>query len=249
MVDIDWYVDPQDIRALRDFVNAHRHNPFVKRRRRRNLQGDRKPSTPANVWHALVTCLVTSQQRSGPNSRAYAFIKKRPFPVGLSRVKTVNDPARLIGNQLRRHKGIRRWKNISSELSENLQWFSGSRWRDLKKHLSEVEYGRGYYSERKAANWLAQEIKGLGPKQSRNLLQLLGLSRYEIPLDSRVMKWFNDFGFPVRLTSKALADPEYYDFVSDGVRTLCKAGRVYPCILDAAIFASFDKDQWDEVFW
>src|SRR3712207_8726784 len=35
-------------------------------------------------------------------------------------------------------------------------------------------------------------LKGFGPKQSRNLLQGLGLTRYEIPIDIRITRWFND---------------------------------------------------------
>jgi len=38
---------------------------------------------------------------------------------------------------------------------------------------------------------LLQELKGIGPKQSRNLRQALGLLRYEIPIDSRIVKWLN----------------------------------------------------------
>jgi hypothetical protein len=34
--------------------------------------------------------------------------------------------------------------------------------------------------------------KGVGPTQARNLLQSLGLTWYEIPLDSRVVRWLRD---------------------------------------------------------
>lgn len=81
---------------------------------------------------------------------------------------------------------------------------------------------------------------GFGPKQSRNLLQGLGLTKYEIPIDSRITKWFNEFGFPVKLSASALSDLNYYKFVSKGLRELCDACNIYPCLLDAAIFSSFD---------
>jgi thermostable 8-oxoguanine DNA glycosylase len=85
-------------------------------------------------------------------------------------------------------------------------------------------------------------LKGFGPKQSRSLLQELGLTRYEIPIDVRITKWLNDFGFPVTLSGDASSDRNYYRFVSEGIRELCKACRIYPCLLDAAIFSSYDKD-------
>jgi len=90
------------------------------------------------------------------------------------------------------------------------------------------------------AEYIAANLKGFGPKQSRNLLQWLGLSRYEIPLDSRITKWLNEFGFPVKLSATALQDINYYNFVSDGFQKLAKTADIYPCVLDAIIFASYD---------
>ena len=89
-------------------------------------------------------------------------------------------------------------------------------------------------------------MKGFGPKQSRNLLQSLGLTKYETPLDSRVINWLNDFGFPVKLTGNALSDQNYYHFISDGIRELCSAADLYPCVLDAAMFAQMDDGGWNE---
>jgi hypothetical protein len=55
-----------------------------------------------------------------------------------------------------------------------------------------------------------------------------------------------DFCFPVKLTSTALSDRDYYEFFADGIQQLCKDADILPCVLDAAIFASFDGDKWTE---
>ena len=68
-----------------------------------------------------------------------------------------------------------------------------------------------------------------------------GDSIYEIPIDSRITKWLNDFGFPIKLSATALADHNYYNFVSDGFQVICKACDIKPCVMDAVIFSSFDK--------
>ena len=106
-------------------------------------------------------------------------------------------------------------------------------------------------AERRAADYLNDKLKGFGPKQSRNLLQWIGLSRYEVPIDSRITKWLNEFGFPVRLTAKSLGDRHYYHFVSTGFQKLSEACGIVPCVLDAAIFASYDGDGWtdENVVW
>ena len=69
-------------------------------------------------------------------------------------------------------------------------------WKPVLDHLEEVRLCPGSKSERHAAEFIDKQLKGFGPKQSRNLLQWLGPSRYEIPLDSRITKWLNDFWIP-----------------------------------------------------
>lgn len=99
---------------------------------------------------------------------------------------------------------MRRGESIGAELAENLKWFTGRAWSELRTNLATVEVGKGYKRERNVAEWLCTVFRGLRPQQIRNLLHVLGLSRYEIPIDSRVTNWLNDFGFPVRLNAKAL---------------------------------------------
>ena len=91
------------------------------------------------------------------------------------------------------------------------------------------------------AKLLKENLKGIGPKQSRNLLQDLGVTSYETPIDSRIIKWLNNFGFPIPLSSQALQDEHYYNFVSDILFQLCEKANIKPCILDAAVFSSFEK--------
>ena len=190
-------------------------------------------------------CLLTTQQRSGPTSRVTVFLASRPYPLRLSAVSRHRDPQSYVVHELRRFGGIRRGTTIGAQLAENLPFFVGSQWSELKSVLTSLPSSRGFIPERCAAEWLAESLAGLGPKQSRNLLQSLGLTRYEIPIDSRITRWLNEVGFPIRLNAAGLADPAYYNFVSDGVRELCKAARVYPCVLDAVVFSMADRDGWE----
>ena len=50
----------------------------------------------------------------------------------------------------------------------------------------------------------------------------------------------------MRLSATAMADSNYYDFVSQGIQALCAKSDVFPCILDAAVFALKDGDAWTE---
>jgi hypothetical protein len=49
-----------------------------------------------------------------------------------------------------------------------------------------------------------------------------------------------------RLNAYTLSDPDYFNFVSDGCQRFCDACEITSCVLDAAIFASFDGDGWTE---
>ncbi len=104
--------------------------------------------------------------------------------------------------------------------------------------------------EQKAAHFVQKSFVGFGPKQSRNFWQTLGLFRYEIPIDSNITKWLNNIGFPVKLSTTGLADLDYYEFVMTGIQEICRKCNILPCIFDAAMFASFEKE-WpeDDIVW
>ena len=140
--------------------------------------------------------------------------------------------------------GIRRTNNIAREIKVNLSRLEKGLWTDLLTRLKQLDKTPSSALENETADYIDIHLQGFGPKQSRNFLQWLGLTRYEIPIDSRITKWLNKFGFPVVLSAGALGDKNYYQFVSDGIQQLCSASDIYPCILDAAIFASFDEDSW-----
>ena len=50
----------------------------------------------------------------------------------------------------------------------------------------------------------------------------------------------------LRACRLGLADQGYYEFVMDVFQPLCKEADVFPCVLDAAIFSSFDDGGWTE---
>ena len=100
--------------------------------------------------------------------------------------------------------------------------------------------------EREVATYIHETFKGFGPKQSRNLLQELGLTRFEIPIDSRLADWLNEFGFPVELNASVLRSRRRYEIVLDEIQKLCQKANKYPCIFDAAVFALADGVAWND---
>ena len=248
---IEWHIDSDDVRRVKAFFEAHKNAAFVKRRIQKNVKRKNIRVSRTDFWQTMVSCLLTTQQRSGPNTPVTRFIRTKPFPLSYSRCCSQRNVRQFVETQLGRFGGLWRWKEIANELTTNLSLLEDGLWSEVLPLSNQLRSARNAKAERRAAEFIDNSFKGFGPKQSRNLLQILGLTRYEIPIDSRITKWLNSFGFPVRLSAQALADRNYYNFVSDGFQTLCKRSRVYPCELDAAIFVSFDKEEWreDEIVW
>jgi len=248
---IIWQIDPEDIAKVKAFFDEHKDNHFVKTRITTNLGFDKSPISEDVFWDRMVGCLLTTQQRSGPESSVTKFLLTRPPPLDHNTCNEQDNLAEFARKVLSDFGGLRRSTTIGKELATNLSFLNDEGWESTFQHLDEVRLNSSPATERKAAAFIDENFKGFGPKQSRNLLQGLGLSRYEIPIDSRITKWLNALGFPVKLTANALQDRNYYNFVSDGFQQLCEACQTMPCVLDAAIFSSFDEGKWTEenVVW
>lgn len=248
---IIWQVDAEDIAKVKEFFDLHRDNAFVKMRIATNLKDDKPPVTKELFWEVMIACLLTTQQRSGPGSAVTRFISTSPCLLRHELCQGQADLDVFVTKVLSEFGGLRRSTTIGREAKANWTYLQGGGWEATLEVLERVRLGPSPETERHAARFIDENFTGFGPKQSRNLLQGLGLSRYEVPIDSRITKWLNDFGFPIRLTANALGDRNYFEFVSDGFQRLAEACGIAPCVLDAAIFSSFDEGGWTEenVVW
>ena len=249
---VEWLIEDIDVKTVVEFVKSQINNPFVKKRIEKNVNGPIPNFNREVFWKTMVSCLLTTQQRSGPDSTVTDFICTKPFPLNFRANKKQVKLAKFIEDTITKFGGLRRAKTIGDEVEVNLGRLEGGVWREIENFARVLLNNRkrkpqvsDAVTERKAAHFVIENLKGFGPKQSRNLWQALGLTRFEIPIDSRITKWLNNHNFPVRLSASGLSDSDYYNFIMDGIQKLCRASNTYPCILDAAIFASFDKE-WSE---
>ena len=240
-MNINWNITQSDIDKVKNVI-AENKNSFLQARQLRNVDKQNIVIDKDKIIKTMIMCLLTSQQRSGPNSTVGQFLRLDPFPVTNKKLKSVKNVEKFIKDTLQQN-GLTRYVNrISFFFASNYGKIVERNWT-LINDLEELKNSDSK-NERNIADNLASDLNGFGPKQSRNFLQALGLTKYEISIDSRITTWLNDFGFPVALTSSPLGDKGYYNFVSDGIQELCEKAEVYPCILDAAIFSSYDNDEW-----
>jgi hypothetical protein len=245
-VKIVWQIEPEDIAKVKDLFERHKSDPLVVRRIARNLSEDKQSVTKDFFWHLMIACLVTTQQRSGPVSAVNRFVSTNPFLLRHDLCQGQAELDLFVKTVLSDFGGLRRSTTIGREVKANFIYLESGGWEVTSQVLERVRLHPNVTTERYAAQFMDEHFQEFGPKQSRNLLQGLGLSRFEIPIDSRITKWLNRFGFPVKLNASALGDRNYYEFVSDGFQQLAEACGIFPCVLDAAIFASFDGGKWTE---
>ena len=246
---IIWKIEDVDIQRVTAEYEAQRNKRFVLNRIHRNVDRNIPPITKQVFWETHVAALLTTQQRSGPNKPVTRFICTRPFPLSFDRCSQTENLSQMIQQIISDFGGIRMGPTIAKECEKNYTWLNNGGWQFCFQLTEELSESSNATIERRAAEFIDNKLTGFGPKQARNLLQALGLTRYEIPIDSRITKWLNRNGFPIKLTAGALSDPHYYNFVMDGIIQLCAAVGILPCVLDAVIFSSFDPD-WpaDQLF-
>ena len=242
-MNVTWNIDEHDITKLNDFVAKHK-NHFVERVIERNVNRINIRTDKDSILEKIIMCLITSQQPSGPNSTVGIFLNLKPFPLTYETVLKSENVEELIKQTMQQNKLNRFINRIPVYFNYNFQHLETTNWEMFSDIETKLSGQHTKQLERTFADNIADTFKGFGAKQSRNFLQALGLTKYEIPIDSRITTWLNDFGFPVKLSPTALQDKAYYHFVSDGFQTLCVRAGVLPCVLDATIFSSFDNGQW-----
>jgi hypothetical protein len=193
---------------------------------------------------------MTTQNRSGLGSPVESFLSLRPFPLSLQRCRdSGEDVAQHIYSALEQAaRRMRRWKLIAGAANKNLRileaggWNVLSDWADRLWEQRQAEARLDHYKlERDAAKYLQSTLHGFGPKQSRNFWQSLLLTRYEFPVDSRILRWCSA-KLDLELPTQGLADEAFYELIMDSFRDLCWQADIWPSVFDAAIFATYERD-------
>lgn len=243
-MEIKWVITLDDIAKVGKVLTEN-DNAFLKTRRERNIEKKGLLIDRGMVIRTMLICLLTSQQRSGPDTVIGKFFRNHDFAATYVEISTADD-IELFIKQLLLDNDLKRYINrISRFFAHNVRIMQENNWNIIEE-LKEVLRNDSKEMERATADRISDSFLGLGPKQSRNFLQSLGITRYEIPIDSRITKWLNSFGFPVSLNTTSLSDKGYYHFVNDGFIELCDQAGTYPCLLDAAIFSSYDDGRWND---
>lgn len=244
---LHWQITAKDVATVKKLAEKS-DNALVRLRKRRNVDRQGIKLDQKVILNTMLMCLLTSQQRSGPESAVVQFLNSANFASFLKDLEqqSIEKQAEFTEKWLLDHKMTRFCQKNSANFIQNYLFLKQSN-GELMAKLTELYHHPGREQEQKTANYLAKSLKGIGLKQSRNFLQALGLTQYETPIDSRILNWLKEnVDFPLNVKYYGLQDPAVYRLIADGFQALSKKAGILPCMLDAMIFSAEDGDKWTD---
>jgi hypothetical protein len=236
----------QPIDAIQSVVEKMKAHRIFVNRYQTNILNRPQTFNRGAFWNQLVGCLCSTQERVSPGAPAIKLLESKPFPLSLEICQQEADLENYARGKLTHlHYGSK----IAHWLATNLDWLERrGGWSEIERESLALANIPGdalatecIQLERHAVEVARKNLDGIGPKQSRNLWICLGFTRFEIPIDSRVMEWFSKLSPPVEIDAKKIGQPKYYEKVQSEIQDMCQAANELPCLVDAAIFASLEK--------
>src|SRR2546428_13360822 len=83
-MEIEWAVEKRDIDSVRKLLRSNGGKTFVRERYRRNVSSKPIQFSRERFWCVMIGCLLTTQQRSGPDSAVGRLMRTKPFPLALT---------------------------------------------------------------------------------------------------------------------------------------------------------------------
>jgi thermostable 8-oxoguanine DNA glycosylase len=236
----NWTITKKSLDRWNDFVKSLQTHPLVVERRNKNVDRVGIELSKNAIWKIVVGCQVTTQQQSGVNTNVGQFFASNSRLLNYTEFSNQDSISALATQELNFYR-LRRFNIIAENLESIFVYLKNGGWTVLKAQLASIKEVTSIEKERKVIEYLqGGSFPGLGPKQARNFIQWLGLSKYEIPIDSRVLKRLKEFGSDFVPAGSSLSDPVVYLFVQHLLQVIASSQKIFPCELDACIFSSFE---------
>ena len=234
-----WVIDETVLMRIKAIIDANINSDISQERINKNIKKNNIDITQNTVWKILIGCEITTQQKSGKGSVTDRFLKSNSKLLDYDFCKKQNES--FISTELQK-AGLRRYEKISEWLFIIIQEWERGEWKILSEKLSSLKVKHTKNDEKEVVSYLMSgKYKGLGLKQSRNFLQWLGLTEYEIPIDSRAIKVLKKCGCNFVPGVSALQDKVTYEYLEEGMQLISEKLNIKPCILDACFFESLEN--------
>ncbi len=233
---LEWKLSDADINKIRAFIKNNK-NPDVEKVINRNINHINTVIDKDSMLRVMLICLLSSETDSYPESRVNQMFKKKPYLLTSQYLFKVSNIEYALQEVFQMY-GITKYINkVPKYFSANFEHLVETNW-DLETEIKlSLEKELTKKDERNLADRVDRSFKGFGSKEARSFLLALGVTRYEIPIDNKLIRWLENFDFPIRFTKAALQDILFYHFISDGIQKLCEVSEIYPCVLYTSILS------------
>lgn len=161
-MEINWHVTEKDILNVQSLI-AKNQNPFVENRISKNVKKIGIILDKDAFLKGMIMCLLTTQQRSGPNSLVAKFLLIKPFPITFTNVLESTNIENFVRETLFQN-GLTRYINrISLFFAKNFQKLEKEKWKMLIKISEQINIQSTKESERHIADEIQQRISWAWP--------------------------------------------------------------------------------------
>ena len=103
---IIYKISTSEVKRIKAFYAKWSKDPFVVRRYERNILKQNGRMIKSQIWEAMISCLLITQQPSGPDSFVTKFINKRPFPLCLNDCVKKKNSAKYVTKAITEFGGL-----------------------------------------------------------------------------------------------------------------------------------------------
>jgi thermostable 8-oxoguanine DNA glycosylase len=229
-MELQWILSDSDITNVRDFVRL-RSNAGVDKVIARNINHIDRIIDKDSILRTMMICLLSTETDSFPEKKVEQLFLKKPYLLKYDYLFKVRNIEYAI-QEVFQTSGLTKYVNkVPKYFSTNFEFLEENGW-DLEAEISSLaEEELTRLDERKLADHVDKSFKGFGSKEARSFLLELGITKYEIPIDYKLINWLEKIDFPIKFSKIALQDILFYHFVSDGIQKMCEISEIYPCVL------------------
>ena len=135
---IDWTIEQRDTDRVRELLGSATESRFVLSRIKDNVAPECPPAFGRDeFWRVMLGCLLTTQQRSGPDGSVARFLGRKPFCPALDKCIVETVEAEVV-NELTNFGGIRRGKTIAAQVKANLVWLQAGGWVEMENQFARL---------------------------------------------------------------------------------------------------------------
>jgi thermostable 8-oxoguanine DNA glycosylase len=238
-MELIWKLNDSDINRIRDFIKRY-NSPAVEKIINRNINHIDTAINKDSVLKVMLICLLSSDTDSYPERIIEQMVNEKPYLLNYEYLLKVRNIEYMFQEAFKTYGITKYLKKVPNFFSTNLDFLFETNWNLEKEINSSLERELTKNEERELADRIDRSFKGFGSKEARSFLLALGVTRYEIPIDYKLIKWLKAFDFPIKFSKIALQDILFYHFVSDGIQKLCEISEIYPCVLYSSVMSGYE---------